>query len=175
MQIILALFKLQQKFTQICIKDKNKWEYSNADLFVFGQSIQQHVVSKNVQFVTSTAHFVEDIEGLVGFVGAEVGLEQTLVCVRVHGEVPLLDQGHAEVEVLGVAEEADEDVDGGDVATRVGLVHLGEEGADEIEAVWGGGLGEDEDEAGVGEGVVLEIRGKRGAEAEEVEGEGGVV
>lgn len=107
--------------------------------------------------------------------GAEVRLKQTPVGVRVHGEVPLLDQGDAEVEVLGVAEEANEDVDSGDGATRVGLVHLGEEGADELVAVRGGGLGEDEDEAGVGEGVVLEIRGKRGAEAEEVEGEGGVV
>jgi hypothetical protein len=78
------------------------------------------------------AHFSEDMEGLVGIVGAEMHLEQTLVGVKVHGEVPLLNQGHAEVEVLGVAKEADKDVDGGNGAARVGLVHLGEEGEDKI-------------------------------------------
>ncbi len=42
------------------------------------------------------------------------------------------------IEVLGFAEETDEDVDGGDGATCVGAVHLGEDGADEVGAVWDG-------------------------------------
>ena len=58
----------------------------------------------------------------------------------------------------------------------MGAFHLGEDRTDEVGAVGDeGGFGENEEEARVGEGVVLEIWGNGGAESEEGEGEGRVV
>lgn len=51
--------------------------------------------------------------------------------------------------------------------------HVVEEGAGLVEAVGAGGLGEDEEEAVVGEGLVAEAGGEGGAEVEEFEGQGG--
>ena len=66
-----------------------------------------------------------------------------------------------------MAEQPNEDIDGGDGATHAGAFHIGENGTDNVQAVRGSGVGEDEEEAIVGEGVVAEIWGKRGAKLEE--------
>jgi len=50
-------------------------------------------------------------------------------------------------------------------------VHVAEEVAGLVEARWVGGLGENEEEAVVGEGLVTEIGGEGGAEVEEFKGE----
>lgn len=58
-----------------------------------------------------------------------------------------------------MAEQSDQDINGGDRAAHAGTVHVGEDGTDEVEAVGGDRIGEDEEEAGVGEGVMAEIGG----------------
>lgn len=106
---------------------------------------------------------------------AQEGLKQALVSVAVHVETPFLHQPNTRLQVFSVAEQAYEDVDGGDVATYVGAVHVAEDRPGEVEPGREGGLGENEEEAVAGEGVMVEIRGKRGTKPEESNGEVGAV
>lgn len=137
--------------------------------------MEEHVVSKNVQFIATAPHFPVGFESFGRIVRSQIGLKQALVTVRVHLEVPFLDQAKTRVQILAVAEQSDQDIDGRDGATYAGAFHLGQDGTDEVEAVGEDGPGEDEEEAVVGEGVVAEVRRNRGAKLEEPEGQGGVV
>lgn len=67
-------------------------EERSQNLFILGQGIQEHVVSKNVQFIASPSHFTIRLEGSRRIVRAEIGLKQALVSVRCHREIPFLDQ-----------------------------------------------------------------------------------
>lgn len=93
-------------------------------LFIFGQCIQQHIVSKYVQFIATAAHFHVSIESFAGIVRAQEGLKQTLVSVAGHVEVPSVDQPHSGFQIITVAEQANEEIYGGDVAADVRAVHF---------------------------------------------------
>lgn len=90
--------------------------------------------------------------------GPQIRLKQALVGVSIEPQVPLLDERNAAFQVLAGAEEPDEDVDGGDGAAKGAAVHVAEELARLVESSRVGGLGEDEEVAVVGEGLVAEIR-----------------
>lgn len=98
-------------------------------------------------------------------------LKQALVGVSIEAKVPFLDQPNT---TLYITEEPNENVHGGDGATHAAALHVIEEVASLVKAERGGGLGEDEEEAVVGEGFMAEIGGKGGAEVEEFESEGRV-
>lgn len=102
----------------------------NSNLFVFRQCIHQHVVGKNVELVTPPPHVDVSIESFAGIARAQEGLKQALVSVAVHVEIPFLHQPNTGFQVFGAAEQADKDVDGGDVATYAGAVHVAEDRPD---------------------------------------------
>lgn len=90
-----------------------------------------------------------------------MSLNQALIRIAIQPQLPFPRQTHALVQIPGVAaEDPDQEINGGDRAAQVGFLHLLDDRADQIEPVGVGRLGEDEQDAVVGEGVVLEIRGK---------------
>lgn len=102
-------------------------------------------------------------------------MKQRLIRVAVHIQVPSPHQLLALLEVLGVTEDPYQDVDSGDVAARPSPLHLLNDRSDLVKAVGRDGLGQDEEDAVVGNGVVAEVRGEGGAGMEEFEREGGAV
>lgn len=101
-----------------------------------------------------------------------MSLNQALICIAIQLQLPFPRQTHTLVQILGVAaKDPNQEINGGNRAARVGLLHLRDDRADLIEPVGVGRLGEDEQYAVVGDGVVLKIRGKRRAGPEKFQGE----
>lgn len=105
-----------------------------------------------------------------------MSLNQAFIRIAIQLQLPFPRQTHAHAQILGVAaEDPDQEINGGNRAAQAGFLHLLDDREDLIEPGGVGRLGEDEENAVVGEGVVLEIGGKRRAGPEELQAEAGAV
>lgn len=91
------------------------------------------------------SHFHIGMESIGGITGAQIGLKQALVSVRVHLQPPFVDQTQAPFQVVTAAKQPDQDVDRGDRPTHFEPFQLGEDRPDQVEPVGRRGFGEDKE------------------------------